>query len=495
LTSRLIQLVQSFGQQQVLLVGDLMLDRYVYGDAERISPEAPVPILRKQKDEERVGGAGSVAANLRELGIGVVCCGVVGLDDAGHRVRALIEAKGIPTRGIIALANRPTTTKTRFVGLAQHRHRQQLMCVDEEFTQPLAGPDARRFAELVVPAVSSVDVVCLEDYDKGLLTEPLCQRLIAVAAAQGKPVLVDPAPLTDYGRYRGATLLTPNRTEFLAASGGQDGSVEGLREAAPRLIEQHGVGGLLVTLDRTGSLLALRGADPIHIPTRPRSVYDNTGAGDAVLAMLAAAVAAGASWQEAARLTNVAGGLEVEKFGCVPITRDEIIADLRLASGAGGGKIRRADELAAELALRRSRGQTVVFTNGCYDILHAGHVQFLHRCREFGNVVVVGLNSDASVRAQKKGAHRPIIPEDQRAEVVASLQSVDYVVLFDEPTPRELIEKLSPDVLAKGEDWANRGVVGREHVEANGGRVVLLPLVEGLSTTRIIERIRAGADR
>jgi D-beta-D-heptose 7-phosphate kinase / D-beta-D-heptose 1-phosphate adenosyltransferase len=490
---RLIELVQSFGRQRVLLVGDLILDRYVYGDAERISPEAPVLVLRRNHDEDRVGGAGSVAANMRELGLDVICVGAVGLDDAGHRIRALLETQRIGARGIIALAGRPTTTKTRFVGLAQHRHRQQLIRVDDEVTRPLPEADAARLAHAAVAAVRDVAAVCLEDYDKGLLTESLCQKVIAAATSAGKPVLVDPARLTDYARYRGATLLTPNRVEFQMVAGCRDTSIETIIAHCGRVIEQYNLGGLLVTVDRDGAILAARGRQPVHISTRARAVYDNTGAGDAVLAMLAAGVVAGANWEEAARLTNVAGGLEVEKFGCVPISREEVIADLRLASGTSSGKIRSEDELVAELALRRTRRESVVFTNGCYDILHAGHVRFLDQCRTLGTVVVVGLNSDASVRAQNKSGDRPIVPQQLRAEVLAGLQSVDYVVVFDEPTPQRIIEKLSPDVLVKGEDWRDRGIVGREHVEARGGKVVLLPLVEGLSTTGIVERIRAGA--
>jgi len=485
----LIQLVESIGGQRVLLVGDLILDRYVYGDAERISPEAPVPVLSKKSDEERVGGAGSVAANLRELNIDVFCCGTVGLDDAGHRVRARLAALGVGTRGIIATHDRSTTTKTRFIGLAQHRHRQQLMRVDDEDTRALAGPDAGRLEELVLAAIPAVAAVCLEDYDKGLLTETFCQRIIQAAAKAGRPILVDPARLNDYRKYRGATMLTPNRNEFQMAARCADSGLETIKTHIGGLMEDCELHGLLVTLDRDGSLLALRGKAPIHVPTRPRSVYDNTGAGDAVLAMLIAAKVAGASWEQAAQLTNVAGGLEVEKFGCVPIGRNEVIADLRLSSGAASGKIRQVEELAAELALRKSRGETVVFTNGCYDLLHVGHVRFLECCRQLGNVVVVGLNSDASVRSQDKAGNRPIIPQEQRAEVLAGLHSVDYVTLFDEPTPKEIIEKLTPDVLVKGEDWAKRGVVGREHVEAHGGRVVLVPLVEGVSTTSIAERI------
>lgn len=490
--SRLIELVQSFSAQRVLLVGDLILDRYVYGDAERISPEAPVVVLRRDRDEERVGGAGSVAANLRELGIDVICAGVVGLDDEGHHIRALLESQRIGTRGILALPERPTTTKTRFIGLAQHRHRQQLIRVDDEVVSPLAAADAERFASLITQAVPNAAAVCLEDYNKGLLTEPLCREIIDAAIEAGKPVLVDPARISDYSKYRGATLLTPNRAEFQEAAQCADAQFSTIHEAIAPFLDRFGLDGVLVTLDREGCILGQRGRDPIHIPTRPRAVYDNTGAGDAVLAMLAASIVADASWEEAARLTNIAGGLEVEKFGCVPVTRDEVLAELRLASGLDAGKIRTPDELQVELTLRKERGETVVFTNGCYDLLHAGHVAFLNRCRELGSIVVVGLNSDASVKAQGKGEDRPIVPQDERADLMAGLQAVDYVTIFDEPTPAELIAKLTPDVLVKGEDWADKGVIGREHVEANGGEVVLLPLVPGLSTTELIRRIRKG---
>ncbi|MBI4578369.1 MAG: bifunctional heptose 7-phosphate kinase/heptose 1-phosphate adenyltransferase, partial [Planctomycetes bacterium] len=436
---RLIELVKAFSHQPVLLIGDLILDRYVYGDADRISPEAPVPVLHKRGDEDRVGGAGSVAVNLAELGLDVLCCGVVGLDDAGHRVRALLETQGISTRGVLSLADRPTTTKTRFVGLAQHRHRQQLIRVDDEVTRPLTEADTARCLDIAVRAMKKASIVCLEDYDKGLLSAGLCQKIIEAAAAEGKPVLVDPARLHDYGKYRGATVLTPNRSEFQLIAACPDVSLDTITAHVEAAIERCDVQGMLITLDREGCLLALRGSKPVQVPTRPRAVYDNTGAGDAVLAMLAAARIAGATWEEAAWLTNIAGGLEVEKFGCVPITRDEVLADLRLAGAPSDTKVRDLDDLAIELKLRKSRGQTVAFTNGCYDILHAGHVRFLNECRRLGNVVVVGLNSDASVRAQAKDANRPIVPQDQRAEVLAALQSVDYVVLFDEPTPVRVI--------------------------------------------------------
>lgn len=485
--------MESINRQRVLLIGDLILDRYVYGDAERISPEAPVPVLRQQSHEACVGGAGSVAANLRALGVEVTCCGVVGLDDAGNRVRAMLEGQGASTRGVVSVTDRPTTTKTRFVGLAQHRHRQQLIRVDDEVTTPLTRADAQRLEKLIESAIGTADVICLEDYDKGLLSEGLCQMVIQAARKAGKAVLVDPARVHDYRKYQGASILTPNRTEYQMVARCAQPTIEEIERSVGPLLDQYDLQGMLVTLDREGCLLALRGQSPVHIPTRPRAVYDVTGAGDAVLAMLAAARSVGATWEEAARLTNIAGGLEVEKFGAVPITREEVLADLRLSTGAAAGKIRQLESLAAELALRKHRGETVVFTNGCFDLLHVGHVRFLERCRAEGNIVVVGLNSDASVKALNKGDNRPIVTQDHRAEVLAALQTVDYVVIYDDPTPLRVVQALSPHVLVKGEDWRDKGVVGREHVEASGGRVVLVPLVEGTSTTAIVERMRGSA--
>jgi D-beta-D-heptose 7-phosphate kinase/D-beta-D-heptose 1-phosphate adenosyltransferase len=491
--NRLIDIVRSFRQQSVLLVGDLILDRYIYGDAERISPEAPVPILHKQYQEERVGGTGSVAASLVTLGLKVRCAGAVGLDDAGHRIRALLEDLQVGTRGLLSLADRPTTTKTRFVGLAQHRHRQQILRLDDEASHPLSTDDEARLLDVVVRYLPVVDVVCLEDYAKGVISDTLCRRLIDKARELGKAVLVDPARIANYTKYKGASVLTPNRSEFQYAAGLPNADFETVLSASAAFVEALQIDALLVTLDRDGALLTQRGGKPQHITTRARAVYDNTGAGDAVLAMLAAARAAGASWEDATRLANVAGGLEVEKFGCVPITREEVIADLRISDGDGHGKIRTVSELLPELSLRRQRGETVVFTNGCYDLLHPGHVRFLAQCHELGTLVVVGINSDASVRAQGKGDGRPIRTERERAEMLAALENVNYVVIFNDPTPEALIREIHPDVLVKGKDWAERGVVGREYVESYGGRVVLLDLVEGYSTTALIDRIREGS--
>ncbi len=487
----LSDIVHRFRGRRVLLVGDLILDRYVYGDAERISPEAPVPVLRIVERRHAVGGSANVAACLRALGCEVSACGVVGEDRNGGTLRTLLSDIGLNTDGVIVTPERPTTTKTRMVGLAQHRHRQQLLRVDEEDKSPLAAADRDRIVDAALSGVKQCDVVCIEDYDKGVVTDEVAAAIIKAASGAGKPVLVDPARITSYARYRGATILTPNRDELGHAVGRTLGSVESVGEAAVRLIPTIDIKAILATVDRDGSVV-VEGDRWEHVPTRPRSVYDNTGAGDAVLAALAASVAAGASLADSARLANICGGLEVEKFGCVPITADEVLAELRLESRRKNGKLRSIEELTAELTLRRDRGETVAFTNGCFDIMHAGHVDFLRRCREQASLLVVGLNSDESVRGQGKGDDRPINRFEHRCSVLSEMSSVDYVVRFDDPTPEALIRQVRPDVLVKGEDWAGKGVVGADFVKSCGGRVVLLPLVEGLSTTALIERIRSG---
>ena len=485
--------VRSFPGRRVLLVGDLILDRYVYGDAERISPEAPVPVLRAVETREAVGGCANAAACLRALGCEVVCCGVVGADRNGETLRRLLEESGIDASTVLTQSDRPTTTKTRLVGLAQHRHRQQLLRLDEEDTRPLADEAARKLIESALRRLAQCDVVCIEDYDKGVATEPLVQSVVREAKRHGRPVLVDPARLSDYARYRGADIVTPNRDELSIVAKRPCDSVDAVSSAARAVLETYGFRALVATVDRDGAVLVERGRSPHHVPTVPRTVYDNTGAGDAVLAMLSAAVAAGADLVAATRLANVAGGLEVEKFGCVPVAADEVLAELRREHRMRNGKLTGIDELVGEVQLRRDRGETVAFTNGCFDILHAGHVDFLQRCRKEASVLVVGINADASVRGLQKGDDRPINRFEHRAAVVGALECVDYVVGFEEADPEATIRRIRPDVLIKGEDWAEKGVVGRKFVESIGGRVVLMPLVEGLSTTTIIERIRNGS--
>lgn len=485
----LSRLVERFAGQRVLLLGDFMLDRYIYGDAERISPEAPVPVLRVIERADRVGGAGSVALNVAALGGRVVCFGLLGEDTFGDRVSGLLSEAGADTSGLLRVTDRPTITKTRLVGLAEHQHRQQILRVDDEVVAPPAAGDRERLLAAALEGVRQCDVVCLEDYDKGLLSDEVCQPVIAAARKLGKPVLVDPARRNAWARYRGATLLTPNRAEFEIAAGRRVGEAE-LNNAAAALIQQHQLDSLVITLGRDGARLVRADGEAVHFPTRPRAVYDNTGAGDAVLAMMAMALAAGGTVEQAVPLANIAGGLEVGKFGCVPIARSEVLDELQRGHMSGRGKIRSAVELRGELDARRQRGETIVFTNGCFDLLHPGHVELLEKSKSLGSALVVGVNSDGSVRSLGKGDDRPLRREADRARMLAALESVDYVVVFDEPDPGKLIELLAPNVLVKGSDWAGKRVIGQDFVESRGGRVVLVELVEGFGTTGEIERIR-----
>jgi D-beta-D-heptose 7-phosphate kinase/D-beta-D-heptose 1-phosphate adenosyltransferase len=467
-----------------------MLDRYLYGDAERISPEAPVPVLRVVRQEDALGGAGSVVADIAALGAQACCAGILGEDADAEILRGLLRRAGVDPGGLVRVPGRPTTRKTRLIGLAQHRHRQQLMRIDDEEASPVEGAPAEALLAEVSGQLPSCQAVCIEDYQKGVVTPGLAQEVIRLAGERGLPVLVDPASVTDYSRYAGATLVTPNRTETEKVTGLKLPDVAAVRAAAGRILAACRTRHVCVTLDAEGSALIGPGGTCEHVPTTSRDVYDVTGAGDAVLAALAVAVASGAELREAAALANVAGGLEVEKFGCVPIRREEVIGEILLQHHRESGKVRTLEQLLPELARRRARHEKIAFTNGCFDLLHAGHAANFAYCRQHADVLVVGLNSDTSARRLGKGADRPVVPQEDRAAVLAAMQDVDYVVLFDDDTPLALIEAIQPDVLLKGADWAGRAVVGQSVVEARGGKVLLVPLLEGRSTTALLERIR-----
>lgn len=489
--TNLAPIVQNFSNRRILLVGDFMLDRYVYGDAERISPEAPVAVIRVVERQDHVGGAGSVAMNVCTLGAGVLCFGLIGRDAEGQLVSRKLREAGANIDGLLTVDDRPTITKSRYVGLAEHRHRQQMLRVDDEIVRPPAAADAQKLLAALRAQMPMIDVVCLEDYAKGLLSDEICTAVIAAAREHNKPVYVDPPRSRDWSKYKGCTLLTPNRAELELAVGRTVADDE-LASQTAALVKKLEAACIVVTLGRDGALVVRPDGTSDRFPTQPRAVYDNTGAGDAVLAMMAVATAAGATLPDAVRLANIAGGLEVSKFGCVPITRDEVLRDLERKNTAGRNKIRQPGEVAAELTARRQRGETVVFTNGCFDILHPGHVELLEQSKSLGSMLVVGLNSDHSVRAQGKGDDRPIRRQEDRARLLAALEMVDYVVIFDEPTPAKLIEQIAPNILVKGSDWAGKEVVGQRFVESRGGRVVLVELVEGYSTTGELQRIRAA---
>jgi D-beta-D-heptose 7-phosphate kinase/D-beta-D-heptose 1-phosphate adenosyltransferase len=492
--SDLLDILDRLGSPRVMIVGDYMLDEYLFGPAERISPEAPVPVLRTQRSEHRLGGAASVAVMVTALGGKVDCVGILGADRNADRTLDLLRSAGVDEQGLSGLVRvpeRPTTHKLRIVGLAQLRHPQQMVRVDTEDNSPVAPELERTLAGVVRERLGGASIVCLQDYAKGVLTPGLCRAVIEAAKSAGKRVLVDPARIPDYSKYRGSSCLTPNRTEAMLATGLPDMDGPNAGKAARMLLEKCECEAMTITLDKEGAYLLDPAGRGRMVPTKPRIVYDNAGAGDMVLATMALALSAGADWEETVRLANIGGGLEVERFGVQPIPLAELRTAIAGPHARADGKVRTVAELLPELERRRRQGERVVFTNGCFDLLHPGHVEYLQAARHLGELLVVGLNSDRSVRGLK-GPTRPIIGQRDRARMLAALEAVDFVTVFDEDTPAELVRAVQPDVLVKGEDYRGREVVGRDTVEARGGRVVLIPLKEGFSTTRIIERLAVG---
>ncbi len=493
-TDELIRFVDRWKTRKIVVVGDFMLDRYTYGNAQRLSPDAPVPVLATQRAEDHPGGAANVCLDLLALRCKVACVGVVGQDDTAKRLNAALKKAGCDTSGLIDAPDRPTTVKHNFIGLAQHRHPQKMFRVDEESREPIGAKLTERLLAKARSQLRGAAALCLEDYNKGVLTDGLCRSLIALAKKLGIPVLVDPAAITDYHKYRGATCITPNRTEAALATGtALNGDDEQQRrrntlKMGKALTRQLSLQALVLTLDKQGALLMEKGKPPVMVPTQARSVYDVTGAGDMVLAMLAGALANGADWRTAVELANTAAGLEVEKFGVVPIELDEVLLSLLRQQHEELGKVRTLDQLLGELAAYRKQGRRIAFTNGCFDILHAGHISYLRAARQAGDLLVIGLNSDRSIK-RIKGEGRPVNSEADRVMVLSELESIDYIAVFDEDTPVKLLKAIRPDVLVKGADYRRDQVVGGDFVESYGGRVELVKLVRGRSTTNIIQKI------
>jgi len=488
MSTRLIELIENLPQSRIVLVGDFMLDRYIFGRTERVSPEAPVPVVHYHHDEHRLGGAGFVLADLAALGAKVAAIGVLGKDDNAGEMRRRIESCGASAEGLIELADRPTVTKVRVLGSSQDRTPQQMIRLDIEQNGPISSAAAEQLLESAAAAMKNADLLCLEDYNKGVLTPEVCAKLIHLARAHKIPVIIDPANLADYTKYRGATALKLNRPEAERSTGLVVRDPAGYCAAAEMLLAACELEAVIITLNEAGSYLATRSGERRLLESRPRQVADATGAGDQVLATLCVSRLAGATWAEAVTLANVAGGLEVEKLGCVPITPGEIIQELLVEAQAHLGKERKIEQLLPELARHRAAGKKIVFTNGCFDIMTLGHVKYFKFAREQGDLLVVGVNTDAGIR-RLKGEKRPIIPEEDRIGVLEGLESIDYLVRFDQDTPIELIKAITPDVLVKGADYKKEQVVGWDFVESRGGRVALAELIDGRSTSNIIKRI------
>ena len=487
----LIDAVQSIGQPRILVLGDLILDRYIWGDAERVSQEAPVILLRQQSQEDRLGGAANVANMLAGLEAKVSMAGVVGADADSRIVREALLEEGIDCSALIADSSRPTTVKERYLGSAQQKHPHQMLRVDREVRTPLDADIEQELLDQLLPQLSEHNAVLISDYGKGVCTPSLIAKTIAAARDAGIPVIVDPPSSGNCANYVGATAITPNRLETSRATGHEIVTADDAYAAGRRLCAELQLDYVFVTLDSDGIAVVQADGSTELLPTRRREVYDITGAGDMVLATIGIGAAAGIEPTDLARLANVSGGLEVEQIGVAIISRDKIIGDLLRGGRATNEKVCDLDTLSRHVEARQKIGQRIVFTNGCFDLLHPGHVQFLQDARTHGDCLVVALNSDEGV-AFHKGPQRPIVGQEHRAMMLAALECVDYSIIFHEHTPHAVLERLRPDLLVKG--GSTPIVVGREIVEEAGGQVLTLNLTPDISTTTIVQRIQQAQD-
>lgn len=458
----------------MLVVGDVMLDRYLFGGTSRISPEAPVPVVHVQKNDDRAGGAANVAANLARLGVATSLLGIVGNDDEAEALRSAIKANGIDCE-FVTVDGWPTITKTRVQSRGQ-----QLIRIDREEPVPA---DTAALVKALDARLDQADAVVLSDYGKGSLAE--VAAMIEACNAKNIPVFVDPKG-NDFGKYRGATAITPNQGEFDAVAGAPDDDDDMVRRAR-QMMDRLDLSALLVTRSEKGMLLIDGDLEPRFLTTRAREVYDVTGAGDTVIAVLAAAIAAGTGLDSAAALANLAAGLVVGKIGVASVTPSELRVALH-RRGQGGRGLVAEEQLLPLLDEARARGERIVMTNGCFDVLHAGHVAYLEEAKSLGDRLVVAINDDDSVR-RLKGEPRPINQLEDRMLVLAGLASVDWVVPFSEDTPERLIAAALPDVLVKGGDYKAEEIAGARDILANGGEVRILAFREGRSSSRIIEKL------
>lgn len=482
--------IERFHLIQVLCLGDVMLDRFIVGSVQRISPERPVPVLTAASTDLFAGGAANVARNIAALGGRCTVVGVVGDDSAGEDLSRLLHATaGIEIQLVLA-GDRPTTEKTRFVAQGQH-----MLRVDRENSGPIPREIEARLLEIVEEQLGRHQVLVLSDYAKGVLTARVVRGAIELARARGVPVVVDPKS-SDLARYNGASIITPNTGEAFAATGINPADDGGAEAAGQCILDRTDVGSALITRAEKGMSLFERLAEPLHIAATAQEVTDTVGAGDTVIATLALAIGAGARHAEAACLANTAAGLVVAKRGTATVTRSELLSDFDRKSDKGLVspliKVRSREEASEQVAAWRADGLSVGFTNGCFDILHTGHIAILNYSRSNCDRLIIGLNTDASVR-RLKGPNRPVNGQKDRAMLIAALAVVDAVVLFDEDTPGALIDLLKPDVLVKGADYTIDQIVGAETVLANGGRVLRFELVPHHSTTRTIAKLSMGA--
>jgi D-beta-D-heptose 7-phosphate kinase/D-beta-D-heptose 1-phosphate adenosyltransferase len=467
--------IPDFSKTHVVVAGDVMLDRYLFGSTGRISPEAPVPIVHVHETEDRPGGAANVAVNLASLGVTTRLVGVVGKDDAGESLQSILKSRDIHC-DFHCVEDRPTITKTRVQSRGQ-----QLIRLDQENAAAMPG-DA--LVDVLKKSIKDAGAVVLSDYGKGALAD--IATMIAVCREAGVPVLVDPKG-EEFEKYRGASLITPNQSEFEAVVGVCD-TEEELVSRARKMLDDLGMDALLITRSEKGMLLLETDMEPVFLRAQAREVFDVTGAGDTVIATLAGAIASGQDLASAAALANIAAGLVVRKIGVATVTPGEISISLH-QRGQGGRGLVGLKELKSMVAESRDRGERIIMTNGCFDVLHAGHVSYLEEAKGLGDRLIVAVNDDASVR-RLKGESRPVNKLEDRLLVLAGLAAVDWVVPFSDDTPASLIAELLPDVLVKGGDYNPDDIAGARDVLENGGEVRVLAFRDGHSSSRIIDKLR-----
>ncbi len=467
----------SAAPKRFLVIGDIMLDRYCSGSINRISPEAPVPVLRFKEEKNILGGAANVATNLVGINQKVALAACIGADEAGSQVRSLLKEQGIDDGMVLCVNDRPTTLKMRFVAANQ-----QLLRVDNESCQPLAAESQEKLLELIEDRINEFDLVLLSDYMKGVLSYDFTQKVIEAANKNHKKVIVDVKD-RNCSKYRGAWLLKPNRKELGDLTGMPVVTMEEVVAAMKHLKGIAGVNTVLATLGADGMAFLDEQDNVIFEKCDSRKVYDVVGAGDTAFAYVASALAFGFSGKDMLRMANAASSIKVTRFGTAVVSIGEVVDELF----CGVNKIQTKDTIEAVLADRRNK--KIVFTNGCFDILHIGHIKYLKEAKAMGDILVLGLNSDASVR-RLKGESRPINKQQDRMEMLAEMEFIDYVVLFEEDTPYDLITRVRPDILVKGGDYDVDSIVGADFVRANGGSVEVIPFVEGKSTTNIINAMK-----
>jgi D-beta-D-heptose 7-phosphate kinase / D-beta-D-heptose 1-phosphate adenosyltransferase len=467
---------------RILVVGDLILDEYIWGGVQRISPEAPVPILETRSENLTLGGAANVANNLVSLGCEVHLCGAIGQDEKGDKLLQAIHDRSIQTEGIFRFVHRPTTSKMRIIA-----HNQQILRVDKEDNRPITEKTEKKLIQYTNQVIPGMDGIICSDYHKGILTEKVIKAIMHRAQKAKKAIIVDPKSL-DFSLYKGATVITPNLREVERSVPIKIKDKEDLGRAAEYLLNLTKAEAILITQGKDGMSLYQNKEKLISIPTVAKEVFDVTGAGDTVISVFSMAMFVGFNYQEAAWLSNMAASVVVGKVGTAVVTLEEINEFLCEEMLRTSHTILKIDELKKIISMAKSTDKKVVFTNGCFDIIHGGHIEFLQKAKSLGDILIVGLNADISVK-KLKGENRPIKNEKERANILSALKYIDYITLFDETTPEKLIREIKPDILVKGDDYKIDEVVGREIVEGYGARVELIPIVQGHSTTQTLKKI------